>query len=248
MKQVYGDRDILIINIYVEVDKEQLTNDLIDGGYIAGKRDLLKSVGKPKLMVIDKNMDCARFPDGSSCQLRKQMQEFDAEMEKYFVQIDDVLKMTIDAGCMQPTKLTVDSSSESSSTSSQDTNKDTSSSRNYQDSRYYFYDSYSTNNDNSSYKSNSSSASKTNFNAERIEASSNCVSFMNKIETYESFVWRNFYQKIAVENKYNAMMQELMSSATSNRVNEWLVEQQWDVVDNQAYSKCKSSSQCHDER
>ena len=81
-------------------------------------------------MVIDKNMDCARFPDGSSCQLRKQMQKFDAEMEKYFVQIDDVLKMTIDAGCMQPTKLTVDSSSESSSTSSQDTNKDTSSSQN----------------------------------------------------------------------------------------------------------------------
>ena len=38
LKQVYGDRDILIINIYVEVDKEQLTNDLIDGGYIAGKK------------------------------------------------------------------------------------------------------------------------------------------------------------------------------------------------------------------
>jgi hypothetical protein len=57
---------------------------------------------------------------------------------------------------------------------------------------------------------------------------------MNKIGTYESFVWKAFYQKLAVENKYNAMMQELMSSATSNRVNEWLVEQRWDVVDNQA--------------
>ena len=98
--------DKMMVGMFVMVDIKGLKAHLVAAGVTTTGAQLSDAVGKPKLLVVYNQGDCARGSETSPiCAIPAKIKEFNAEVEKNEAKIDQLFEKVTASDCLRPTEL-----------------------------------------------------------------------------------------------------------------------------------------------
>jgi len=232
--------DNMSLHMLVVVNNQALQRHLLEAGVITSSKDISKGAGKPKVLVFFAQGDCAKGnPNAPLCALPKKIKALAQEVTKIEDDIIAFQQSLLKAGCLVPTQHSVESSSRDTDRSSGSSSSSASSAsrRSSSGSASYYHAS-----GRSSGASKSSSRSRTKiqinreststFSAKSIKASSNCKVFMKSVGAKVSSLSKTLRKRDALQDQLDTVRSEMAKNdVTTIRVNEWLVNQRWEIID-----------------
>lgn len=248
------------LGLMVDVNTAELQRLLVEASVITSSRELAKGVGTPTILVFYGQGDCDRgSADSPVCSLPKQIAEASARVGAAELKIMDFQKVVIDAGCLIATEAAVSASSASSedsdsggSYSASHADDSSVSARasgsasyggggaSYQGSRSITGSSSSRSSAAGSYRSKQSRVAVSEFSARYIQASDNCRQFMKRFDALEAdYVKNKGDQDRLLDQVEKIRVGLLESDIATTRINEWMVNQRWEVVDAAAVQKAQ---------
>jgi len=236
------------INIFIEVNNQALQRNLIEAGVISSSRDIAKGAGKPEIMVFYAQGDCDKGKEHAPlCVLPNRIKEAAKGVEKVENKIMEYQKSLIDAGCLIATETSVESSHESRDKSKGKASYGRSSSGrsggSYSASRYHASGSGSSSHRSSSrgkYSVALDRESVSKFSAKSIKASSNCKKFLGRVDSMTGELYKAMRKRDSLQDELETVRKGLFENdVTTIRVNEWFVNQRWEVVDAEAVRKAQ---------
>ena len=252
--------DQMVLSMYIKINRSDLQRHLTEQQVITASRRISKAVGKPKIMVIYEQADCARGKgQGELCtlpaQINKQAKLVAAEEAK----VAKFQKTILDAGCLDKTEDKEETEASTSDKSTADTKSaskgrhSSSSSRSgsISGSRAGTTGSLSGRSSGSSSASGShdrSSSSQIRTNREAnyknfrssVRASPNCRNFLNRLTPLERRVDMAQIKLDDVQNRMDSIRSKLQKRDVATvKINEWFVNQRWEVVDDNAVRKAQ---------
>lgn len=236
------------INIFITVQNDALKKHLIESGIIKKSRDIAKSVGRPTILVFYSQGDCDKGNSNSpACALPKRIKEATANVEKIENKIMKFQESIVKAGCLIATKRSVDVKH-----SYRDKSRGSSSYRHsgsggahgsYSAGPYHAAGSgghHYRSRSRAKHKVHINRKSVYSFSAKSIKASKNCRAFMRQINPMTEGLRRAVARRDRMQDKLDYIRDNLIKNdVTTTRINAWLANERWDIVDADAVKKAQ---------
>ncbi len=236
------------ISVFVTVDTSGLKRHLVEAGIIKASRSISKAVGRPTILVFYSQGDCDKGNRNAPiCTLPKRIKKASAEVLKAEDKLMKFQKALVKAGCFAATQATVEHKS-----TYKDKSKGTMTHRH--SGTAGSYGSYSggpfhgVSSGGHHYISRSRTRYKMHFNREAlysfsaryIKASSNCKTFIRRLGPLMADLRHAVARRNRLQDQLDKVRDNLIKSdITTTRINSWLVNQRWEVVDAGAVKKAQ---------
>jgi hypothetical protein len=228
------------LKILIVINNQALQRHLLDAGVITSSKDISKGAGKPQVLVFFAQGDCSKGnPNAPLCALPKKIKALAKEVTDIEDGIMKFQQSLVKAGCLVPTQTSVEStrsskdksraSSASASSSSSRASASGSASR-YHASGRASRSSSGRSASRSSVQINRESTAT--FSAKSIKASSNCKTFMKSVGVKVSSLQAALRKRNKLQDELDTVRNEMAKNdVTTIRINEWLVNQRWEIID-----------------
>ena len=252
--------DQMVLSIFIDINRSDLQRHLTEQQVITESRKISKAVGKPKIMVIYEQGECARGKGtGDVCALPEQIKRVAAQVAAEEAKVTNFQNTIIAAGCLDKTE---DKEETEASASDRSTADRSSSSRGSNSSSSSRSGSLSgsragTTGSISGRSSGSSSSSGTHANSDSsnirtnreakyrnfrssVKASPNCRNFLDRLTPLERRVDVAQEKLDTIQDKMDSLRAEVQQKDVATvKINEWFVNQRWEVVDDNAVRKAQ---------
>ena len=249
-----GDRPA--VAMFIKINRSNLQRHLVENQVITESRKISKAAGKPKIMVIYEQGDCKRGKGlGDLCSLPKQVKKQAAAVAAEEAKVAAFQKSIVDAKCLAPVERkseteasTKDKSRGSHSRSSRGSHRSSGShSGSISASRHHLAGSRSGRRSSSGSHASSSRSSialnresKYKHFQSSIRPSPNCRRFLKRLTPLEARVDRAQDKLDAIQDRLDVARAKLQKKDVATiKVNEWFVNQRWEVVDANAVLKAQ---------
>lgn len=236
------------INIFIKVNTAALKRHLVESGIIKNSRAIAKGVGKPTILVFYSQGDCDKGNKNAPlCTLPKRIKKAVANVEKIENKIMKFQESLIKAGCLIATETTIKAKhsykDKSKMSGSYRHSGSGGGSGSYSAGMYHASASGSHHHrsrSKSRHKIHLNRESVTSFSAKSIRASSNCRAFIRRVNPMMAELRRAMARRDKMQDKLDSIRGNLIKNdVTTTRINAWLANERWEVVDAGAVKKAQ---------
>ncbi len=244
------------VAMFIKVNRSNLQRHLVENQVITESRKIAKAAGKPKIMVIYEQGDCKRGKGlGDLCSLPKQIKKQAGKVGVEEAKVAAFQKSIISAGCLDKVERkseteasTRDKSRASHSRSSRGSHRRSGShSGSVSASRHHVAGRRSGRHSSAGSHASSSRSSialnrESNYKHFRssVKPSPHCRKFMDRLRPLEARVDRAQDKLDILQDRLDIARAKLQKKDMATvKVNEWFVNQRWEVVDANAVLKAQ---------
>ncbi|HOA14387.1 MAG TPA: DUF6175 family protein [Myxococcota bacterium] len=230
--------DKMMVGMFVMVDIKGLKAHLVAAGVTTTGAQLSDAVGKPKLLVVYNQGDCARGSETSPiCAIPAKIKEFNAEVEKNEAKIDQLFEKVTASDCLRPTELRA-----SSKTTDKAEGSASVSARRTAVGGGGMFHSWGASRTSVRASASFKRSTTTEAAMELIQASPNCKVFIDQAGGLLRENQAIKAKRDQAQDELERLRAQVMDSDTTTlRVNKWLIGEQWDIVDADAINKAQRS-------